>query len=101
MGALPMDLGILLTQPRHSASGIFPLPSTLCPGNLWWYKGVCLAGKLKRSKKKKGAEIPTSKSGSLRSECNLYAKTGIIILTYMGCYEDFKITPVQNAWPVG
>lgn len=53
MGALPMDLGILLTQPRHSASGIFPLPSTLCPGNLWWYKGVCLAGKLKRSKKKK------------------------------------------------
>lgn len=53
MGALPMDLGILLTQPRHSASGIFPLPSTLCPGNLWWYKGVRLAGKLKRSKKKK------------------------------------------------
>ena len=53
MGALPMDLGILLTQPRHSASGIFPLPSTLCPGNLWWYKGVLLAGKLKRSKKKK------------------------------------------------
>ena len=95
MGALPMDLGILLTQPRHSASGIFPLPSTLCPGNLWQDKGALLAGKLERSqKKKKGAEIPTSKSGRLRSECNLYAKTGIIILTYKGCYEDFKISPV-------
>lgn len=57
MGALPMDLGILLTQPRHSASGIFPLPSTLCPGNLWWYKGVLLAGKLKRSKKKKKKKV--------------------------------------------
>lgn len=53
MGALPMDLGILLTQPRHSASGIFPLPSTLCPGNLWQDKGALLAGKLERSQKKK------------------------------------------------
>ena len=53
MGAFPMDLGILLTQPRHSASGIFPLPSTLCPGNLWQDKGALLAGKLERSQKKK------------------------------------------------
>ena len=53
MGALPMDLGILLTQPRHSASGIFPLPSTLCPGNLWQDKGALLAGKLERSQEKK------------------------------------------------
>lgn len=50
MGALPMDLGILLTQPRHSASSIFPRSSTLCSGNLWC-KGVLLAGKLERSKK--------------------------------------------------
>ena len=53
MGAFPMDLGILLTQPRHSASGIFPLPSTLCPGNLWQDKGALLAGKLERSQEKK------------------------------------------------
>ena len=53
MGALPMDLGILLTQPRHSASGIFPLPSTLCPGNLWQDKGALLAGKLERRQEKK------------------------------------------------